>query len=311
MMDKSKSLTDKVVLITGGTGGIGYHTAMALAGLGATLYITGRDPGRGQEAERQIRMAAGHEKVYFIQADASTVGRNLQLAGQILAETRQLHILVNNVGGLYNDRWETGDGYEATLAMNLVGPFALTEALLPALQAGAPARIINVTSQGYSMWKGDLFVDIHTREGYNGSMAYARSKYLNILWTFALARRLQDQRLVANAIHPGLAWTTMNQKSEARVFPASMRPFWPILRLLQRRGSPEKAARTAIFLASSPEAANITGQYFESSTHPKQVPAEMFNLALQEKTWELAESLVRAAPTAIPFIISETLADAY
>lgn len=297
-MDQSKLLADKTVLITGGTGGIGFFTARAVAALGATLYITGREIGRGQAAERQIRAAAGHEQVHFIQADAATIGGNQQLACQILAETSHIHVLVNNVGGLYNDRWETGDGYEATLAMNLLGPFALTEALLPALQAGAPARIINVASQGYSMWKGDLFADIQSQDGYNGSLAYARSKYMNMLWTFALARRLGSQQIMVNAIHPGMAWTDMNKNSAARVFPPSMRPFWPILRLLQRSGSPEKAARTSVFLASAQEAEKITGQYFESSTRPTPVPAEMCDPALQEKVWELADSLAHNAPAA-------------
>jgi NAD(P)-dependent dehydrogenase (short-subunit alcohol dehydrogenase family) len=159
-MDKSGS-KGRTALVTGGTSGIGYYTASGLARLGAVVYITGRDVSRGQEAQSRLRRAAGHEGVHFICADASTVGGNQQLARRILAEMDQLHILVNNVGGLYNDRWETGDGYEATLAMNLVGPFALTEALLPVLRQSAPARIVNVASQGYSMWKG-VYLNIHS-----------------------------------------------------------------------------------------------------------------------------------------------------
>lgn len=294
------SLKGKTVLVTGGTSGIGFYTASALARLGAVVYITGRDGRRGQEAERQIRQEAGHENVHFLRADASTVGGNQELAQQILAEIDQLHILVNNVGGLYNDRWETGDCYEATLAMNLVGPFALTEALLLALRAGSPARIVNLASAGYSMWKGDLYADLQARDAYNGSEAYARSKYMNILWTFALARRLEGSGVVANALHPGTAWTAQTRSSAARVFPPSMRPFWPILRLIQRSGSPEKAARTSVFLASSPDAAGLTGQYFESSTRPKQLPPEILDRANQEKTWALAAELVAKAPTAIP-----------
>jgi NAD(P)-dependent dehydrogenase (short-subunit alcohol dehydrogenase family) len=305
-MDQSGFLKGKTALVTGGTSGIGYFTASGLAGLGAVVFITGRDAKRGQEVQSGLRVAAGHRGVHFICADASTVGGNQQLARRILAETDRVHILVNNVGGLYNDRWETGDCYEATLAMNLVGPFALTEALLPALRQSAPARIVNVTSAGYSMWKGDLFADIHASRSYNGSEAYARSKYMNILWTLALARSLEGSGVAANAVHPGTAWTPMIQSSEARVFPAGMRLFWPILRLVQRSGSPEKAARTSIYLASSPEAANLTGQYFESSTRPKQLPAEMLDRTNQEKTWELAASLVKNAPTAIQVVMFET-----
>lgn len=299
-MDNAKPLNGRTALITGGTSGIGYYTAEALAGFGAEVFITGRDKHRGQEAEHHLRAVAGHEKVYFLRADASTVGGNRQLACSVLAATEQLHILVNNVGGLYTQRLETNDGYEAILAMNFVGPFALTEALLPALRRSAPARIVNVASAGYSLWKGDLFEDLHSRRSYNGSEAYARAKYLNILWTLALARRLEGSQVVANAVHPGTAWTAMNQNSDARVFPASMRPFYPLLRLIQRSGSPKKAARTSVFLAGSPEATNYNGQYFESSTRPKGLPAEMVDPSIQEKTWDLAETLAHAAPTTTP-----------
>jgi NAD(P)-dependent dehydrogenase (short-subunit alcohol dehydrogenase family) len=298
-MDHSRSIDGKSVLITGGTSGIGFYTALALARMGAAVYVTGRDASRGQVAENQLCTAAGHVNVHFIQADAATVGGNQELARRICAETDQLHILINNVGGLYNDRWATADCYEATLAMNFVGPFALTEALLPLLRQSAPARIVNVTSAGYQMWKGDLFADIQSCATYSGFDAYNRSKYLNLLWTFALARRVKGSGIVANALHPGTAWTSMTQGNQQRILPGNMRLLWPVFRILQRIGSPEKVARPSIFLASAPEAADVTGQYFESSTRPKELNSVVVDLAKQEKTWELATSLVREAPTAI------------
>ena len=298
-MDKIRLLDGKTALVTGGTSGIGFYTARALTCLGAVVYITGRDPNRGRNAQTEIQKAAGHGGVHFICADASTVAGNRELARRIVEETDHLHILINNVGGLYNDRWETDDGYEATLAMNFVGPFALTEVLLPILRQSTPARIVNVTSAGFTMWKGDLFADIQSCETYNGSDAYSRSKYLNLLWTLALARRLEGNGIVVNALHPGTAWTAMTQSNEPRILPASMRKIWPIFRLMQRTGSPEKAARTSIFLASALEAANINGQYFESSTRPKNLNAEVIDVAKQEKAWELGASLIRNALTAI------------
>jgi len=298
-MNNLRLLDGKTALVTGGTSGIGFHTALRLARMGAKVFITGRDESGGYEAERQMRQAAGHENVFFIQADTSTVRGNQELARRILEETSRLHILVNNVGGLYNDRWETDDGYEATLAMNFVGPFALTEALLPILRQSVPARIVNVTSAGYTMWKGDLFADIQSCERYNGTDAYSRAKYLNLLWTVALSHRLEGSGIVANALHPGVAWTAMTQSNEPRILPASMRKLWPVFRLIQRTSSPEKAARTSAFLASAPEAADITGKYFESSTHPKDLSLNVLDPDKQEKTWELGASLVREALTTI------------
>ena len=149
------------------------------------------------------------------------------------------------------------------------------------------------------MWKGDLFEDFQSCEVYSGVDAYNRSKYLNLLWSLALARRLEGGSITANVLHPGTAWTAMTKSSEPRSFPAGMLPLWPIFRLIQRMGSPEKVAHTSIFLASAPEAANITGKYFESSTDPKDLRGEVIDYAKQERTWELGISLVRDAPTAI------------
>jgi NAD(P)-dependent dehydrogenase (short-subunit alcohol dehydrogenase family) len=146
-------------LVTGGTGGIGYHTARILAGWGAQVLITGRDAATGRRAAAAIRHQAGHELVSFLQAGHATVHGNRQVAHDIRAAVTGLDILINNVGGLYPTRHETSDGYEATLAMNLVGPFTLTSELLPLLQARAPARCLNVVSAGFKMFTGDPFAD--------------------------------------------------------------------------------------------------------------------------------------------------------
>lgn len=297
-MNNVSSLDGKTALVTGGTSGIGYHTALALARFGAAVYVTGRDPSRGRNAQAEMRKVAGHRRVHFICADACTVGGNQELACQILEKTNQLHILVNNVGGLYNDRWVTADVYEATLAMNFIGPCALTEALLPLLRQSTPARIINVTSAGYTMWKGDLFADIHSSKSFSGVDAYNRSKYLNLLWTLALAYRLEGSGIVANAVHPGTAWTDMTKSNEPRILPAGMRALWPVFRLLQRVGSPEKVAQTSIYLASAPEAGSFNGRYFESSRRPKDLGPHITDTMKQEKAWELADYLVRTAQTA-------------
>jgi len=115
----------------------------------------------------------------------------------------------------------------------------------------------------------------------------------------ALSHRLEGSGIVANALHPGVAWTAMTQSNEPRILPASMRRLWPVFRLIQRTSSPEKAARTSAFLASAPEAADITGKYFESSTHPKDLSLNVLDPDKQEKTWELGASLVREALTTI------------
>ena len=133
---EARTLAGKTALITGGTGGIGLHTARGLAAMGARVIVTGRDPKQGAEAVTLIRAAAGHDQVSFLQADHATVGANHDLAEQLRDCLDGLDILVNNVGRVFAARHETADGYEATLALCFAGPAALTEALLPHLAQG-------------------------------------------------------------------------------------------------------------------------------------------------------------------------------
>jgi NAD(P)-dependent dehydrogenase (short-subunit alcohol dehydrogenase family) len=226
-------LDGRTVLITGGTGGIGYQTARALARRDAKLIITGRDAGAGQRAAAAIRRESGQWSVTFLQADHATVTGNQQLAEQVAADFPGLNVLVNNVGGLYGTRWETADSYEATLAMNFLGPFTLTCELLPLLQANAPAQCINVVSAAFKMWKPDSFQDLHSTRRFISGDAYARAKLLNVLFSLALARRVPAGQVTVNLVHPGLSWTQMTQSMTSQTIP-SLRLVWPLVRLVQR-----------------------------------------------------------------------------
>ena len=286
----------KTVLVTGATSGIGFYTARDLASKGARVIITGRDAQRGREAVRSLRQQVGEGRVEFLSADHSTVGGNRELAERVRGREDRLDGLVNNVGGFYNDRVETEDGYEATLAMNLVGPFALTEALLPILARG-PARVVNVASAAHAMWRGDPLADIQSGRSYLGLRAYARAKLLNLLWTFALARRLGGSGVVANATNPGTAWTTGTQGIAPRGMPAVQRFLWPVFRRVQQSGSAEKAARSPAFLMSSPEVAGVTGAYYESNAKAKRPSSLALDRHEQERAWNLATTLASRAPT--------------
>lgn len=297
--NETRTLAGRTVLVTGATSGIGFRTAKMLAQRDAVVYVTGRNEDRGREAERELRTSAGHDGVHFVRVDSATVGENQRLAERVLAETGKLHVLVNNVGGIYNDRRETDDGYEATLAVNLVGSFALTEALLPTLRRSAPARIVIVTSSAFRMWESDPFEDVHAERSYLGIDAYARSKLLNLMWTLALARRLDGSGVVANAVNPGNAWTPMIKGMAPRSVSGWQRLCWPLFRAIQRRGSPEEAARSSVFAASSPKVSAVSGTYFESNTSPRSLGVAVLDRGNQERAWDLTDSLVANAPTAV------------
>jgi NAD(P)-dependent dehydrogenase (short-subunit alcohol dehydrogenase family) len=225
--------------------------------------------------------------VTFLQADHATVAGNRQLAEQIRATLPDLSMLVNNVGGLYGTRWETADGYEATLAMNFLGPFTLTYELLPLLEANArPARCISVVSAAFKMWKGDPFQDLQSTQRFVSGDAYARAKLLNVLFSLALARWVSAEQVTVNLIHPGTAWPQMTQSTTSQTIP-EFRYFWPLLRLRQRIGSPQKAGQRVATLLASPLAGAITGQYFEAKPTPKRLSGQELDPQYQRRAWQV------------------------
>jgi NAD(P)-dependent dehydrogenase (short-subunit alcohol dehydrogenase family) len=283
------------VLVTGGTGGIGFETALELARRGEEVLVTGRDVARGQEAVSRLRQAAGHGRIGFLRADHATVGGNLAAADAALDRLGGLDVLVDNVGGVFETRQETADGYEATLAANFVGPVALTSRLLPALGAGPRSRCVSVVSSAFTMWKRDPFDDVQNAEGYVGISAYGHAKLLNLLWTLALARRMAESGGVANAVNPGMAWTSMTRSLTPTTVPA-WRFVWPVVRFFQRRASPAKAAHAVVLLATGAVPGN--GGYYESGGKPGRLPQRCADPATQERAWELGEALTVRAPTA-------------
>jgi len=285
---------EKTVLITGATSGIGFYTAKALGSKGAQVIITGRDGARGRKAADELRQRASNDQIHFIAVDHSTIGANFALGERITNEFDHLHVLINNVGGALQRR-ETSEGYDTTLALNFLGPFALTQRLLPCLEHNKPARIINVVSSAYTMWQRDPLEDLNGQEGFVAINAYAHVKLLNLLWTFALARRLEGSGIVINATNPGMAWTPGTQALTPETVPA-WRFFWPLVRWIQRRASPEKASRSCVFLASSDEGANVSGKYFESHAKASRPSALALNIKNQERVWDLGMRLCTQVP---------------
>lgn len=281
------------VLVTGGTGGIGYHAARLLGSGGHEVVITGRSAERGEEAAATICRQAPTARVTFLQADHSTVGGNTVLATRVRSAFPHLDVLINNVGGLYESRGETTDGVEATLAMNVLGPFVLSQELLPLLAVNAPGRCINVVSAGFKLHKGDPFEDVQSISGFVGGDAYAQTKLLNLLITLAFARRYEATAVTINALHPGMAWTGMTQSMTPRTMPA-LWALWPFLRLVQRTGSPQKAGRRLTYLATAPQLATLTGTYFEGSA-PRRLSRRELDVGTQDRAWQLAAELVDAA----------------
>jgi NAD(P)-dependent dehydrogenase (short-subunit alcohol dehydrogenase family) len=278
----------KIVLVTGATAGIGFHVAGALAERGARVIITGRDETRGRAAVAQIRLRLAEARVDFLAVDSSLISENVRLAREVAGLVGHLDVLVNNVGGCGpGKRTETADGYETTMALNFVGPFALTTHVLPALKRSPQPRVVNIGSSAFQMWKRDPLEDLDSKDGYVAIQACAHAKLLALLFTLALARR--EDELLVNAVNPGMAWTPGTQALTREAVPA-WRFIWPVVRWFQRRASPEAAARGPVFLASSPEA-SFSGRYLEG-VKAESLPARILDHATQDRAWDLGATLV-------------------
>jgi NAD(P)-dependent dehydrogenase (short-subunit alcohol dehydrogenase family) len=249
----SGGMSGKVVLITGGTSGIGRAAATALAAMGAEVVVTGRNTERGEAALEEIRQKAGSEKVSLMLADLAVQSEVRGLAKKFRENHDRLDVLVNNAGVVLTERTETPDGLEATLAINHLAPFLLTNLLLDLLKKSAPSRVITVSSEARRGAKID-FDDLQSERNYRGFPVYGMTKLANILFTYELAERLRGTSVVANCVHPGAVNTNFAQNNRGPMT-LLFRAFKPFMR------SPEKGADTIVYLAAAPEAGWMTGKY--------------------------------------------------
>jgi NAD(P)-dependent dehydrogenase (short-subunit alcohol dehydrogenase family) len=245
----------KVVVITGGTSGIGQVAAERLAGQGARLVLVARDRARGEATLERLRASGpgvAHRAHY---ADLSLIGDTRRVAAEIAAVEPRVDVLLNNAGAMFGHRQVTPDGLERTFALNHMSYFLLTHGLRERLRAAAPARVVNTASGAHRRAHLD-FEDLQSARGYRGFMAYSLSKLCNILYTRELARRWAGTGVTANSLHPGFVATRFGD--------ASGGPFSYVVRASKKVFglSPEKGAETLVFLASSPQIATISGGYF-------------------------------------------------
>jgi retinol dehydrogenase-14 len=280
---KPTDLAGRTVLITGATGGIGKATALGLAGMGARVLITGRDRGRTEDTAREIR-AAGDAGVEGFVADLSSQSEVRRLADEVLRRYPRIDVVINNVGGYWNNRHVTVDGLEHTFALNHLAPFLLTNLLLENLKHGAAARVVTVSSNAHTMGRID-FDDLQGESSYSGARAYNQSKLANVLFTYELARRLQATSVTANAVHPGLVSTGFGAGDPGR----TQRLFVPVLRPFMR--TPAQGAATSIHAASAPDLERTTGHYFVKSK-PTRSSKRSYDESVAARLWEVSADLV-------------------
>ncbi len=244
---------ERVAIVTGATAGIGLYTALGLARQGMRLVIVGRDPGRTERARRLVAERSGSDRVETALADFASLAAVRRLAKALLAGHERIDLLVNNAG-LISPRFQLSkDGYELTFAVNHLAPFLLTNLLLDRLRGSAPARIVTVASQAHCGAHLDLSEVARPRD-WTPLSAYNRSKLCNILFSRALARRLDAKEVTAACLHPGVVATAIGDHAGvlARLGWRLVRPF-----LI----GPEKGAATSLFLATVADPTPFHGAY--------------------------------------------------
>jgi NAD(P)-dependent dehydrogenase (short-subunit alcohol dehydrogenase family) len=288
VVEVTRSMAGKTVLITGGTGGIGKATAIGLAAMGARVGITGRDLGRAEAVAVDIRRSMGNQDVGAFGADLSSQAEVRRLAAEVLDAYPRLDVLVNNVGGSWATRHVTADGLERTFAVNHLAAFLLTNLLLDRLKASAPARVVTVSSAAQSTGTID-FDDLQGERDYSERKAYPQSKLASLMFTYELARRLEGTGVTANALHPGVVNTGFGAEDPGLIFKVLV----PVMRPFMK--TPAKGAATSIFLASSPQVNGVSGQYFANSS-PRTSNKASYDVAAAARLWQVSAGLVGLAP---------------
>lgn len=284
---------DKIVLITGGNTGLGYATACALVQRGASVIITARDAAKGQAAiaalNQQIQ-PSNAPPVQLLVLDLASLASVRSAAKRFLDSHPRLDVLINNAGMFTGRLAHTQEGFEAHFGVNHLGPFLLSHLLLPALQAAPASRLVNVASRAH--YRGQLdFADLHgEKRPYRGWSAYARSKLANVLFTREWSRRFPS--IPANCFHPGVLRTAIGNKHSPRLMSLA----WSLLKPLL--DPPEHGVATAVYLASSPEAAEISGRYFDPQQREHRPSTLALNDDLARRLWEVSEQLTAISPPA-------------
>ncbi len=284
------SLQGKICLITGSTSGMGKVTARELASKGATVVLVGRNREKGEATQAELRRETGNENVDLLIADLSLLQDVRHLATEFQQKYRHLHILVNNAGAIYSSRNVTSEGLEATFVVNYLAPFLLTKLLVETLQASAPARIVNVSSQVHTI--GSIAFDNLQGEKHYATMSnYGQAKLALILFTYELARRLEGTGVTVNVMSPGMM-SGDNFNAGATGLLALVTKFTrPFIM------TAEKGAQTEIYLATSPQIEGVTGKCFANSQEKKS-SRHSYDQALGQQLWQVSEQLV--APSIIP-----------
>jgi NAD(P)-dependent dehydrogenase (short-subunit alcohol dehydrogenase family) len=270
---------EKIILITGGTSGIGKATALELLRTNSRVVIGARNIASGEAVRDELSMLSGQDHVDVLAGDLSSLASVREMVNMFQKKYSHLDVLINNAAVYKNTRQLSADGFELMFATNYLAAFLLTNLLPDSLKASGQARVLNVTAP--SMTKLN-FDDLQSEKNFNALNAFGASKMADLLFTFDLAGRLEGTGITVNAVHPGLARS--NLMRDANFFVRTLSTLFS--------GTPEKAALGILGVAISDQLANETGKFFSKGDEIQADPYA-YDRDVQMRLWEISEKLVR------------------
>ena len=274
-------MDNKVFVVTGATSGIGKALAWDIAQAGKTVVLVAHDIDHGRAALKEIALATQNPNIDLQLCDLSTLSSVRNLAEILKARYDKIDVLINSAGVYKRRRVITVDGHEEMFAANHLGPFLLTnllqEWLQTAVQVNGSARVLNITAPSTVELNFD---DLQGTRSFNSLNTFGATKMANLLFTFALARRLENTSITANAIHPGVVRSGLMKESFAplRLFT------WLV------SSSPKKVTEAILPAAIAPEFEKTTGKFFYRGKEIE-APGYAYDHDAQERLWNVSEAL--------------------
>lgn len=291
-------IQNKIVLITGGTGGIGKQTALALAKMGAQVIVTGRNKSNGEAAVSELKQLSGNQQIDLLTADLSTQTGLRSLADQFKAKYERLDVLINNAGLAAPERQLTEDRIESNFAVNVITPFMLTHLLMDRLKSSSSARVVTLTGGEHP---AKIEVDnLQAERSFMGLNTYSHAKLIMMAVMYEFAQRMQGTNVTINVCYPGQASTRMTQSVTPQMAPFILRLLWPLFKLATRADggqSAAKASRSSVYLASSTEVEGINGKYFDTNSKMVNWPVPVLDPSTRQHLWVMVEKLSRISYT--------------
>ena len=270
-------MSDRICLITGATSGIGAVTAREMANAGFHVVMACRDLTRATTVRDELRERCNTERIDILECDLASLASVRKTTETYLATWQRLDVLINNAGIMPLGFQRSEDGFELTFATNHLGPFLLTNLLLPLIEQSAPGRVVNVASRAHQRGVLDLESVAGDGSRHNDMRSYSHSKLANVMFTLALAQRLESHDVTCNCLHPGVVATNIiPQGNWLGIAGKLLKPFML---------SEERGAETSLFLALSDEVTGQSGGYYDEHKRLKQPSETAGDRDSQEYLW--------------------------